>query len=280
MNHLDNLMINIYDINSMTPISNSHLTNKLGLKCESRSDYITYNIIKYDNSSYYSKEKSNIVTDYNDINNNIIFSNKDDIYNEKIKNTKDNIVKFIYDIRDIIAQQLNQTIRQANLKRYLKIEELDKDDNLIYNFLQLMEKSNMVTSYKENNGRYYKIGNQIEYTLNEYIDKIKYNSKFEAMVGLYLNNNNISFTCQKTFKDCKNQRCLPFDFYIEVDDINILIEYQGVQHYKPINLFGGEEGLKQRKINDSIKQNFTEDNDIPFIIIPYHINKQKDISNF
>ena len=42
-----------------------------------------------------------------------------------------------------------------------------------------------------------------------------------------------------------------FDIYIP--ELNIAIEYQGQQHYKPIAFFGGQEAFEQNKIRDKIK---------------------------
>ena len=60
---------------------------------------------------------------------------------------------------------------------------------------------------------------------------------------------------------------LPFDFYLF--KYNILIEYQGEQHYKPRKKFGGEEGFKNTVIRDNIKKQYCKNNNIKLIEIPY-----------
>ena len=52
---INNLKIKLFDINSIYPKCNSKLTSILGLKCDSRSGYITYNIIN-DSDLYKNKE--------------------------------------------------------------------------------------------------------------------------------------------------------------------------------------------------------------------------------
>ena len=52
------------------------------------------------------------------------------------------------------------------------------------------------------------------------------------------------FESQKRFKDCKDKRQLPFDFYLP--SYNVCIEYQGEQHYRPIDHFGAEVKFKQQ----------------------------------
>lgn len=49
---------------------------------------------------------------------------------------------------------------------------------------------------------------------------------------------------------------LELDIYIE--DINIGIEYQGIQHYKPMKHWGGEEAFLKRRINDIRKKHLCE----------------------
>jgi hypothetical protein len=95
-------------------------------------------------------------------------------------------------------------------------------------------------------------------------------SHSENKISEILKNNNIKFIQQKKFKDCKNKRLLPFDFYLP--KMNILIEYDGKQHFKSIKYFGGEEGLKKRQINDQIKDNFAKENNIKLIRISYKEN--------
>jgi hypothetical protein len=87
---------------------------------------------------------------------------------------------------------------------------------------------------------------------------------------------NMFFTQQHKFKNCINKRSLSFDFYIE--HYNMAIEYQGQQHYKPIDIFGGEERFKQQQINDQIKRKYCEENNVKLLEIPYwDFNKIEEI---
>jgi hypothetical protein len=49
----------------------------------------------------------------------------------------------------------------------------------------------------------------------------------------------LKFERQKRFKGCKYKYELPFEFWVE--DKNILIEFDGIQHFMPIDYFGGEQ---------------------------------------
>ena len=96
-------------------------------------------------------------------------------------------------------------------------------------------------------------------------------SKGEKKIREFLNSNSITFTPQKRFKDCKDKICLPFDFYLP--EYNTCIEYNGIQHYKPIEYFGGQNGLLEQKKKDKIKKDYCLLNNICLIIVKYN---QKD----
>ena len=53
-------------------------------------------------------------------------------------------------------------------------------------------------------------------------------------------------------------------------DLNTCIEYDGIQHFKEVELWGGSEGLKLRKIRDKIKTTFCKKNGIKLIRIAYY----------
>lgn len=92
-------------------------------------------------------------------------------------------------------------------------------------------------------------------------------SKGSDIIIEYLKEKNISYEREKKFSNCKYKRNLLFDFYIP--EYNILIEYNGEQHYKPNNLFGGYEALKKQKIRDDIKIKYCTENNLKLIIIDY-----------
>jgi very-short-patch-repair endonuclease len=89
----------------------------------------------------------------------------------------------------------------------------------------------------------------------------------ERTISKYLEDNNIEYGRQKKFSDCKYLSHLPFDFYLP--DYNTLIEFDGVQHFKPIKQFGGEKEFEKVKIKDSIKNQYCLDRNINLIRISY-----------
>jgi len=90
-------------------------------------------------------------------------------------------------------------------------------------------------------------------------------SKGENIIRKFLEKNNIYYVREKRFKDCRFKLPLPFDFYLP--DLNICIEYDGIQHFKSISRFGGAEKLNLTQIKDNIKTNYCSDNDLVLIRI-------------
>lgn len=96
-------------------------------------------------------------------------------------------------------------------------------------------------------------------------------SKGESFIFTFLKEKSIQFIEQYKFSNCKNKKELPFDFAIldKNNNVKLLIEYDGIQHFEPIEHFGGDEGFKKTKNNDSIKNTYCINNKIPLIRIPY-----------
>ena len=83
----------------------------------------------------------------------------------------------------------------------------------------------------------------------------------------------MKFTQQKTFEKCRYKKLLRFDFYLEEE--NILVEYDGIQHYQPVS-FGGnaEVNFSETVIRDKIKNEFCLNNNIKLVRFSY-----KDFNN-
>lgn len=93
----------------------------------------------------------------------------------------------------------------------------------------------------------------------------------EKLIGDYLTSNNIHFVAQYSFKDCRNKHVLPFDFAVldRNSKVTMLIEFDGLQHYQPIEYFGGVKKFEETKKHDNIKNTYCKNNDIKLIRIPY-----------
>lgn len=103
-------------------------------------------------------------------------------------------------------------------------------------------------------------------------DKTRVTYKEEQVCELLESKWSFSITRQKTFDDCIDVRCLPFDIYL--NDFNTVIEYQGEQHYRPVK-FTSEtmeeavEKFEYTQRHDKIKREYCKKNKIKLIEIPY-----------
>lgn len=91
------------------------------------------------------------------------------------------------------------------------------------------------------------------------------NSIGEYEINNFLTDNKIQFVSQYRV-DILGKRHL-FDFFIP--DRGIMIEYDGIQHFKPIDFFGGYEALEKRRVRDRQKDEWCEKGGIRLIRIKY-----------
>ena len=90
----------------------------------------------------------------------------------------------------------------------------------------------------------------------------------------WLDKRQVSYIREHSFEDCVYKRKLPFDIYVK--DLNLLIEYDGEQHFKPVNYFGGIEGLKKQQKRDHIKNQYCKEKNIHLLRIRYDQVKNID----
>lgn len=98
-------------------------------------------------------------------------------------------------------------------------------------------------------------------------------SKGERLIRKILIDLNIQHEPQYRLVDCVNINKLPFDFGVFHNKRICCIEYQGMQHYVPVN-FGSktikaEHLLEKIKKRDAIKHQYCLDNNIPLLILKY-----------
>jgi very-short-patch-repair endonuclease len=107
----------------------------------------------------------------------------------------------------------------------------------------------------------------------------------EKKVAEILMRHNIKFKRQVTFDDLRDISNLYYDFYLP--DHKIFIEYEGYQHYKPINFFGGTNAFLKTRKHDIIKYKYAVDNGYKILKImmispnnleKLFVNKLKEIS--
>ena len=102
----------------------------------------------------------------------------------------------------------------------------------------------------------------------------------EEYIANLLKELDTDFESQYVFNDCKYKHVLKFDFAI-LHNKNVIgvIEYDGKQHFEPIDFFGGIDGFQKTQIRDEIKNNYCREHNIPILRIPYtmSIEEIKDV---
>ena len=90
-------------------------------------------------------------------------------------------------------------------------------------------------------------------------------TKGEEAIGIWLNSRNIKYVFQHKVKI--NNSYHYYDFYLP--DHNIMIEFNGMQHYKPVKFFGGQETFDYLQMRDKIKKQYCLENQIKLLIFNY-----------
>lgn len=93
------------------------------------------------------------------------------------------------------------------------------------------------------------------------------NSKGENLIAKYLDDRGVEYEAQKQFKGLRHKLPLRVDFYLST--LNVVIEYNGIQHYESIPFFGGDEALELNCLRDSIKQKFLKKKGIALEVIRF-----------
>ena len=102
-------------------------------------------------------------------------------------------------------------------------------------------------------------------------------SRGERVIRKYCIKNNIEIVFQYSIADCRNVNALVFDFAVmSSEKLVCLIEFDGIQHFEPVEFFGGEQGFIETRQRDNVKNEFCKNNNIPLLRIPYWDLKMTD----
>jgi len=114
-----------------------------------------------------------------------------------------------------------------------------------------------------------------------------YESNGEKIIRQYLSEKNMDYDIQKSFDGLVGvkERKLTFDFAVYLNNRCILIEYQGIQHYEPVDFDGkGEENALQQFMiqqeHDKRKKGYAKKNHYPLIEIKYTLATYDEIAEY
>lgn len=102
-------------------------------------------------------------------------------------------------------------------------------------------------------------------------------SELELLVSKWLDENKIDYVREYRFSDCKDKRCLPFDFKIEINGRIRLIEIDGIFHYE--KQYNDSERFELQQRHDRIKNEYCISNNIKLLRIPYWEFKNNNYKN-
>lgn len=95
----------------------------------------------------------------------------------------------------------------------------------------------------------------------------------ETTILNYLKSNNVEYIYQYKIRT-ENRTLLP-DFYLP--EYNTFIEFDGEQHHKAKDFFGGKEGLRKTQERDALKNAYAYENGVKMVRIPYcYLNHIKE----
>ncbi len=102
------------------------------------------------------------------------------------------------------------------------------------------------------------IGNSTEHM-------IKVFSHGELTIYIFLLSHDLNFEYQKRFSDLKDKSYLPYDFYLP--DFNLVIEYQGRQHFDASHSSRYKKDIDAIQRRDSMKRKYAKDKRIAYLEI-------------
>lgn len=100
-------------------------------------------------------------------------------------------------------------------------------------------------------------------------------SKSVRLILGLLEKHNVAYETEKIFKDCRDDRPLPFDVYIP--EYNLCVEYDGIHHFKPTQ-FGSQTyedalvAFENTKKHDTFKDIYCEERNLDLIRIAHTTN--------
>lgn len=151
--------------------------------------------------------------------------------------------------------------RRTTEEFYQEVRDLVGDEYTFYGDLKRLDSKMPVTHNK--------CGHNYEVSPTSFITNSArcpncYHSKGEEAVANVLQRISTEYIREYKFDELGQKR---FDFYLP--ELNAVIEYDGEQHFEPVELWGGEENLKKVQESDKIKDEFCASESIGILRIPY-----------
>lgn len=205
----------------------------------------------------------------------VCIENKQELYQSAQKNLKE--LKF-----SILSLLSRNDLSCSDIHRKLN---LPINKWFVWSVMMILEQTGFVKPYYEKYGNGYRRGKYtiINNSFDDIWNKIKYHDSVETNSHMSAGIQNIikilkkkgaEYDTEKRFPSCKDKRTLPFDIFIP--QLNLLIEFDGEQHFKPVKCWGGIDVLRKTQHHDKIKNDWAFDNGYHLLRIDFN-NKSVDL---
>lgn len=97
----------------------------------------------------------------------------------------------------------------------------------------------------------------------------------EQLLQTYLNKVGVSYVREHRIYTDIRKFPLAFDFYLP--EYRLAIEYNGIQHYEPIEHFGGDKVFEAIKQSDEAKRAYCKSNGVTLLELPYTLSNEEVI---
>lgn len=161
-----------------------------------------------------------------------------------------------------MEQQAN-ALRSTN-ESFIEKSKSQHGDRYDYSMVKYVNSSAKVKIICKDHGEFLQVPNN--HTRGHGCPTCK-SSQGEIRVSKYLSNNDIKFESEKKFLGMRYKQSLFLDFYLS--NFNLAIEFDGIQHFRPVERFGGQTEFEDTQLRDRIKNEFCQENGISLLRIRY-----------
>lgn len=173
--------------------------------------------------------------------------------------------------------------RKSNINKFKqKVKELTNDEYTVLSDTYVNNKTKIKIKHNECGNEYFvtpknfirKDGNRCPFC-----NRLNKQSKAIRLIKKYFDKYDIEYIEEKRFDSCRDVYTLPFDFYLP--DYDLLIEYDGKQHYAIDNTsFFNEEYYNKCHKHDEMKNKWCKENNKDLLRINYKQNPILILDNY
>lgn len=162
-------------------------------------------------------------------------------------------------------KKMGEKLKFTHKEFIVKLNDINKDIEVLDKYIN--SKTKVACRCKIDNNKFYALPSSL---LQGHGCPNCKSSRGEKIIKMFLDKNKINYIPQKTYNNLRgiNDGFLSYDFYLP--KYNLLIEYQGKQHYEPIEYFGGEAQFEIQQEHDKRKRNYAKLHNINLLEIWYY----------